>query len=350
MLSFTQVELLDLFFRFAAVGSLIFIAFVWLEKNTSEHIWVTRSLLICLSGYLVLTAPINDQTYGFVRGLALLLTELLPYCLWLYVFVLLNPKTSLSNLPWLVKVAALSMLMWFIYFFAIMQGRGSFHTINHLFGIVIYCHIAFMAVYDFQDDLLAQRRKMRVLMAVFFGAYSVLLALLEIFDLSLRGSTLFSVINSSTIFMLIFLFSKLAQITQNSANPQPTIDHEQQSNAVPATFSAELAKVNELMEAQFFAQSNLTIGVLAKTIDIPEHRLRVLINKHLGFQNFSGFLNSYRIPAAQAKLQEAEFFKIPVLTIALELGYGSIGPFNRAFKQMVGVTPTEYRKNFQIRA
>ena len=35
--------------------------------------------------------------------------------------------------------------------------------------------------------------------------------------------------------------------------------------------------------------------------------------------------------------------ELPILTIALEAGYGSIGPFNRAFKQRMGMTPTEYR-------
>jgi len=33
-----------------------------------------------------------------------------------------------------------------------------------------------------------------------------------------------------------------------------------------------------------------------------------------------------------------------VLTIALEAGYGSIGPFNRAFRERFGMTPTEYRR------
>jgi len=33
-----------------------------------------------------------------------------------------------------------------------------------------------------------------------------------------------------------------------------------------------------------------------------------------------------------------------VLTIALDLGYGSLGPFNRAFKEMTGMTPTAYRE------
>ncbi|MBS0401235.1 MAG: helix-turn-helix domain-containing protein [Proteobacteria bacterium] len=34
---------------------------------------------------------------------------------------------------------------------------------------------------------------------------------------------------------------------------------------------------------------------------------------------------------------------LPILSIALECGYGSIGPFNRAFRQRFGMTPTEYR-------
>jgi hypothetical protein len=36
--------------------------------------------------------------------------------------------------------------------------------------------------------------------------------------------------------------------------------------------------------------------------------------------------------------------EIPVLTIALEAGFHSIGPFNRAFKALMGMTPTEFRR------
>jgi AraC-like DNA-binding protein len=34
---------------------------------------------------------------------------------------------------------------------------------------------------------------------------------------------------------------------------------------------------------------------------------------------------------------------LPILSIALECGYGSIGPFNRAFRQRFGMTPTQHR-------
>jgi AraC-like DNA-binding protein len=35
---------------------------------------------------------------------------------------------------------------------------------------------------------------------------------------------------------------------------------------------------------------------------------------------------------------------VPVLTIAMDTGFRSIGPFNRAFKADTGLTPTEFRR------
>jgi AraC-like DNA-binding protein len=35
--------------------------------------------------------------------------------------------------------------------------------------------------------------------------------------------------------------------------------------------------------------------------------------------------------------------EVPILTIALDAGFGSLGPFNRAFRDVEGMTPSEYR-------
>jgi AraC-like DNA-binding protein len=72
--------------------------------------------------------------------------------------------------------------------------------------------------------------------------------------------------------------------------------------------------------------------------------LRRVINQGLGFRNFNDFLHTHRLREAAGRLGDPQLRRIPVLTIALEVGYGSIGPFNRAFKERFGVTPTEYRR------
>ncbi|MHA7873540.1 MAG: helix-turn-helix domain-containing protein, partial [Hyphococcus sp.] len=60
--------------------------------------------------------------------------------------------------------------------------------------------------------------------------------------------------------------------------------------------------------------------------------------------NFSAFLNARRIEDAKVMLSDPAMAKKQVLQIALELGYASIAPFNRAFKAATSQTPTEYRK------
>ena len=76
-------------------------------------------------------------------------------------------------------------------------------------------------------------------------------------------------------------------------------------------------------------------------IDVPEYRLRRLINQQLGHRNFSAFVNGYRLAEAEAALSDPAQADVPILTIALDAGFGSIGPFNRAFKAHTGLTPSD---------
>ena len=88
----------------------------------------------------------------------------------------------------------------------------------------------------------------------------------------------------------------------------------------------------------------LTIAALAAELDTPEHRVRALINRRLGYRNFSAFLNRHRIAEAREKLVEKESVDLPVLTIAMDLGYNSLATFNRAFRAETGTTPSDYRR------
>jgi AraC-like DNA-binding protein len=72
--------------------------------------------------------------------------------------------------------------------------------------------------------------------------------------------------------------------------------------------------------------------------------LRRLINQQLGYRNFNVFLNDHRIQEAKAALADPTQAEVPVITIAMDAGFQSLGPFNRAFKATTGVTPSEYRR------
>jgi AraC-like DNA-binding protein len=85
--------------------------------------------------------------------------------------------------------------------------------------------------------------------------------------------------------------------------------------------------------------------VLAAKLELTEYRLRQVINEGLGYRNFNAFLNRYRIDEAKAGLADLSQRDVPVLTIAMDAGFQSIGPFNRAFKADTGLTPTEFRRD-----
>ena len=79
-----------------------------------------------------------------------------------------------------------------------------------------------------------------------------------------------------------------------------------------------------------------------------QYRLRRLINQRLDHRNFSSFVNGYRLAEATAALADPAQADVPILTIALDAGFQSIGPFNRC-PRAPGMTPTAYRKQADSR-
>jgi AraC-like DNA-binding protein len=105
-----------------------------------------------------------------------------------------------------------------------------------------------------------------------------------------------------------------------------------------------LTRLQHLMEAErAYRQEGLTIGALASRVGVPEYALRRLINGRLGYRNFPAYLNGWRLAEAKSALRDPAQRAVPISTIALDAGFSSLGPFNRAFRASEGVTPTVFR-------
>ena len=108
---------------------------------------------------------------------------------------------------------------------------------------------------------------------------------------------------------------------------------------------AILGELERLMSVErLYRREGLGIGDLAARLGLPEHRLRRVINRGLGFRNFNEYLNSHRLADAKQALADPAQRDVPILTIALDAGFQSLSPFNRAFKSDTGMTPTEFRR------
>ena len=130
-----------------------------------------------------------------------------------------------------------------------------------------------------------------------------------------------------------------APAAEQLAFPSPSVPPSQALRRLQAERVCAAMKDDAL-----YRQARLSLAELAAHVRIPEARLRLVIHDQLGFRHFNGFVNQFRLAEVAARLRNPGDAHLPILTLALEAGFGSIGPFNRAFREAYGVTPTEFRR------
>jgi len=130
--------------------------------------------------------------------------------------------------------------------------------------------------------------------------------------------------------------------TASALKPKETA--EKQGEADPKLLEA-LTRAIEVDKV--YTAEALSIRQLAAHLGTQEYLLRRLINQSLGYRNFNDYLNEIRIKEAARILSDIAQADLAIIRIAMDLGFGSLAPFNRAFKERMQMTPTEYRKKYQ---
>lgn len=334
---------LEIVLRSLVLGELLLFCVAWWRWPLHAREGSLLAVAICTAGYMFLAMPVLAPESGFLRGLVLALTDALPYAVWLAGMFWLKDE---FHPRWLGIVIA-AWAVWHVYFFGVMHGQGTYHGISHVVAILLMLHLVFMAVAELGDDLVESRRKLRVLASIVASLVIIFIAAGQ-----LAADRLDRDIQEFVSTVVVFLSVTLATaLLLRGAWPRPLplgkpVSREP-ADMLPPRAAQLWQRLDEFMAAGGYRQSGLGIKALASQLDCPEHQLRKLINGHLGYRNFSTFLNAHRIKEARERLQAPEHE--PVLGIALDLGYGSLGPFNRAFKAATGLTPTEYRQSARNR-
>jgi AraC-like DNA-binding protein len=197
-------------------------------------------------------------------------------------------------------------------------------------------------------DLVEARRSLRVFVVVAAAAYAGFNAMAEIF-LFPDGSpgaiaTLKAGILAGVVIALALALMRVRGETIFAPAEKPVAAAAAPDDASAADRRLLDALMRLMSDERIYRHEGMTIGTLATRLAVPEYRLRRLINQQLGYRNFNVFLNNHRIEEAKAALADPSQAEVPVITIAMDAGFQSLGPFNRAFKATTGVTPTEYRR------
>jgi AraC-like DNA-binding protein len=217
------------------------------------------------------------------------------------------------------------------------------------------------AASQWRADLVEPRRRLRLLIVVMGTGYTVVTAVARLSSRDGRLSDAMSVIDTTMLLAIAGLMAvRMLRLHASElflvAPPVPEIagtapPADPPTPALPAAVDHDpaedrlAAELHRLMtEERAYRTEDLTVASLAAMLKTPEYRLRRLINQRLGHRNFNAYVNGFRLDEARRWLADPGQNEVPILTIALDAGFQSIGPFNRAFKAATGQTPTEFRK------
>lgn len=106
----------------------------------------------------------------------------------------------------------------------------------------------------------------------------------------------------------------------------------------------DIATVKHLMENEkVYLNPELNLSDLAKMAKMSRGQLSEIINTAFE-KNFNDFVNGYRVEAFKQMLKEDKHKQLSLLGIAQECGFNSKATFNRVFKKLTDLSPTEYLK------
>ncbi len=216
-----------------------------------------------------------------------------------------------------------------------------------LYAILHFVAVISLFVLTARDDLQDARRRMRPVTVAILLTHAITQAFISTPMAQIQHvNVAFVQAISFFAFAAIFaIWSLKANInhwpgeTEPSAAPSPV----QRSNEQTAL----IARIQAEMSAGVWLVEGLTVAALAQRVKAPEHQVRRAINQVLGHRNFASFINSARIDAAKAKLRVPEASEVTILEIAYDVRFSSLGPFNRAFGDMTGLSPTDFRRQVQ---
>jgi AraC-like DNA-binding protein len=338
---------LEMIARGIAIGALLAMAagFVFAGLRQPTRL---AGLLFTLGviAYVLNSSPVIHDALGAARPLDLAVHFFSlggGGLFWLFIVTLFEDRlVSPSNLaPWFILT-----VVGLIGIAIPAQHRPAIWIVHNLIEAGFAIHALFVVWRSWRGDLVESRRRIR---GPFLGAVTLYVLTLSAFETAEALGFFypwFRLLGAATLALYclagaaVFLQTRTELFGAVQARSAPPSD-----DGLDAADRATLTKLTEKMDAGAWRRERLTIGDLAAELGVPEHRLRPLINDHLGFRNFAAFVNARRIDAAKRVLADPAHARTTVAAIAFDLGFGSLGPFNRAFKEATGVTPTEFRRS-----
>ena len=346
------IEFFDPLFRFGTIINLVWsVIFLSIYSVRIVHPQIAIATAISLICHLISAAYDEYALFGPWLGTVVeFLAKLILGMIWLFCLSLFKDNFRMKSLHFFV-------LSFYIVRSILFQMEvvpdEIFRPVSLSFRTIIYIYLIYAILSEYSGDLIEKRRFFRLWFAVILIFMPFLVTLDRMFISAIGYSDRISLFDTIPAFLvsgtgLLEIIRSIAESSLSSAGvteQKNLFNNKAKEEILSIDDRYSLTLLEEKMKGGLYREPGLTISKLAETINLPEHRLRKLINQHLGHQNISQYLNDYRVEDAKKRLADVAQRQVSILETAMEVGYISLRPFNRAFKNRTGQTPSSYRKN-----
>lgn len=334
----------DVFFRFTGTGLLLLIAALIIASGrlTARRVFLLLSCLSVAALFLGFAPPEivpSDIIYYPARILDV------PHLVfvWLFALSLFQRSFHVKPIHWIVGLAYALPIFWVRLAEFGLVSRVSEGLIVYISAtsLLLTAHLVFATLKDWSDDLLSERRRTRVYF-VFIVIFATIVAAVAEPFLIASGHISSQTFKAMSIWPAIVI----AAIWLLQANPHALIFRDERTPAgqLSQRDSDLLVRLKNLVEKkEAFKDRELSIVSLADRLGVTQHRLRALINQALGYDNFSAYINQVRIREVKKLLVAPASIQMPIQNLAMDCGFRSLSTFNRAFREIEGLTPNQYR-------
>jgi AraC-like DNA-binding protein len=389
-------------FFILGISLAFFLAFLLMSKKgktVADKILVGWLILIGLHLALFYAHVLNNNFfYPQFLGFSLPMPLLHGPCLFFYTMALTNP-TFFGNRRWLVHfVPALALYAYLIPFFNLPTAQKIYVFQNKGIGYEQFMKIALLLItvsgfaYVIASSILLKKHKRNIVQQFSYTdrinldwlQYLIYgMCLIWITTLFKSDEWIFSVVVLFVIFIGYFGIKQVGIFTYTEKFIPPSLEnwdlgvppqYEDEKNdldtvlietiAIQTLTNVEIEKkkyqksglsdeqgerlkkdLAQLMETEkLFKNSELTLADLANRLKVHPNYLSQVINEKEGV-NFYDYVNALRIEAFKQLATLPESKQYTLLSLAYDCGFNSKSSFNRYFKKVTDLSPSEFMRN-----
>lgn len=117
------------------------------------------------------------------------------------------------------------------------------------------------------------------------------------------------------------------------------------SNLLKSELKQHLQEITSYMQVQKpYLDHELSLSKLSSDLGKPKYLISQVLNVELG-KSFYEFLSEYRYKEVRSRLSNPKYHHLTILAIAYDSGFSNKNTFNKVFKRLAGVTPSQFLKS-----